>query len=306
MNTGLRYFMTVVELQGISKAAERLYISQQDLSNHIRRLEKEYGVLFSRKPRFSLTPTGRVLWEHLCKIQKLETELNLELQDIKDNTVGSIRFGIHNARARIILPAAIKKMQKTYPRVQLQMFHADTVDYEAMLERGAIDLFLGINSKKSPVFSYIPFQRETVWLIASKALLNQYGCEPDCPVIDLRSLKKLPLIFSPSNSNLQRKITEFLEEQSETLDANIIVGDFYVQLDLAHDGVGACFCPEMFLAGNASLFTGSNSDLQKYRIEGFDMQNELSLVLYQNAYHPYYLHKFIEILKESASELEII
>ena len=47
----LKYFLLVAEELNITRAAERLYISQQSLSNHIQRLEQYYGTkLFYRKP----------------------------------------------------------------------------------------------------------------------------------------------------------------------------------------------------------------------------------------------------------------
>ena len=58
MNISLEYFLAVAEEESISRGAERVMVSQQDMSNHIRRLEKQYGLLFERRPRFALTPAG--------------------------------------------------------------------------------------------------------------------------------------------------------------------------------------------------------------------------------------------------------
>ncbi|MFR5713179.1 MAG: LysR family transcriptional regulator [Clostridium sp.] len=46
MNTAEEYFMAVVREKSIARAAEKLYLSQQNLSNSIKRLEQRYGVLF--------------------------------------------------------------------------------------------------------------------------------------------------------------------------------------------------------------------------------------------------------------------
>ena len=63
--TSLRYFLEVVAEGSVTKAAQKLYISQQSLSEHIARLESEYGVkLFERTPRLHLTYAGFRL--HVC------------------------------------------------------------------------------------------------------------------------------------------------------------------------------------------------------------------------------------------------
>ena len=55
-------FLTVVEEMNFTRAAERLYITQQALSGHIRRLEEHYGVtLFRRRPTLKLTAEGEAM-----------------------------------------------------------------------------------------------------------------------------------------------------------------------------------------------------------------------------------------------------
>ena len=68
MNTSFEYFMAVVEEESISRAAQKLFLSPQNLNNHIHRLEKAYGTLFIRKPQFQLTPVGQMLYQTLQQI----------------------------------------------------------------------------------------------------------------------------------------------------------------------------------------------------------------------------------------------
>ena len=57
----LEYFLAAAEELNITRAAKRLYISQQSLSNHISNLEKEFDVqLFNRT-----TPLTPVSYTHL-------------------------------------------------------------------------------------------------------------------------------------------------------------------------------------------------------------------------------------------------
>ena len=51
---GLQYFLTAAEELNISRAADKLYLRQQTLSSHIKRLEKQYGVTLQEKPWYSM------------------------------------------------------------------------------------------------------------------------------------------------------------------------------------------------------------------------------------------------------------
>ena len=58
----LEYFLVAAEELNFTKAARKLYISQQSLSNHIANLEKEFDVvLFNRTSPLTLTYAGQAL-----------------------------------------------------------------------------------------------------------------------------------------------------------------------------------------------------------------------------------------------------
>lgn len=303
MNISMQYFLVVVEMQSISKAAERLFVSQQNLSNHMKRLEEQYGLLFTRKPKFMLTPSGQALLETLKQIRILESGLQTKLQDIQNNSVGLIRLGLHTGRARVLLPGAAAAFQAAYPRVRLEVVHADTAGYETLLENGDIDLFLGVDTRFRQDFIYIDLKDEPVFLIAAQTLLETYGCRPTRGfLITKDELFSLPLIFSPQSSNLQSKIQHFLLENGPQVTPQIVVGDFAIQLQLAHEKLGACFCPQMFLSDSRMLLQDDRDPLQMYTVKGLSIHNHLSLVLNKKMYRPHYVDALVGILEENINK----
>ena len=98
MNISLEYFLAVAEEESISRAAERVMVSQQDMSNHIRRLEKQYGLLLERRPRFALTPAGEAVLATYRQVRLLEESLEARLRDLKEDTEGPIRLGMRGGR----------------------------------------------------------------------------------------------------------------------------------------------------------------------------------------------------------------
>ena len=78
----LQYFKTIAECQHITKAANKLMISQPSLSNTLSRIENELGVqLFDRQGRnIVLNNYGRIVLEHtnniLRELDNIHTEID--------------------------------------------------------------------------------------------------------------------------------------------------------------------------------------------------------------------------------------
>ena len=81
----LEYFLVAAEELNFTRAARKLYISQQSLSNHISNLEKEFDViLFNRTSPLTLTYAGRALKTRARELLDLRDETYKEISDIKD------------------------------------------------------------------------------------------------------------------------------------------------------------------------------------------------------------------------------
>ena len=79
----MSYYIEVVKLQSISRAAESLQITQQTLSTHIAALEKELGCrLFIRRPKFRLTAEGEMFLEYCRRFVGLDRDMRQELQEL--------------------------------------------------------------------------------------------------------------------------------------------------------------------------------------------------------------------------------
>ena len=120
MQDNLRYFLTAAEELSITKAAKKLFISQQCLSEHIQKLEKHYNTkLFYRSPRLSLTPSGEAMVRALNQIQIIENSL---MEEINENSLlqyGAINLGIIQTRATLLLPHIIPKFYSRYPNIKI-------------------------------------------------------------------------------------------------------------------------------------------------------------------------------------------
>jgi hypothetical protein len=71
----IRYFVMLCRERSFTRAAERCSVAQPSLTNGIKALERELGVLFLRRPTVRLTPLGERLRPHLEQIQRSTDEV---------------------------------------------------------------------------------------------------------------------------------------------------------------------------------------------------------------------------------------
>ena len=203
MNTSMQYFLVVAEELSISRAAERLYVSQQCVSSHIKKLEQQYRVeLFTRKPVFSLTEEGKALERSLLRQKVLESSLAEEMNAIRGQRTNRVRAGIHNTRAGLLLPPVIRQFQKSFPNVVVEVYQGSTSEFETMLLNGNLDIFIATDTMERSEFRCLFLRKEQNYLVSTVSLLERLGMGSVAAShkIEAVQLTRLPFISSPSGS----------------------------------------------------------------------------------------------------------
>lgn len=171
----LIYFTEAVKDLNFTKTAQRLFISQQNLSNHISRLESHYGVeLFERKPRLTLTYAGEVLLAYANNFRMSEDNLKSVLADIKEKEKGTLHIGGSPSRSSIILPALAEQFSQKYPNIELHFYHHHSDTLSKMMLDGELDFSIGIDKVNNPNLISKPLFKDSIYLMVSDQLLRKY------------------------------------------------------------------------------------------------------------------------------------
>lgn len=141
--TSLYYFIELTKDLHMTRTAERLYISQQTLSNHISRLEKQLGCqLFERRPSLTLTYSGEQVLAFAERTVRDQINLQDILADVENQKRGSIRFGASTLRMNACLPVILPKFSAEYPYIELQITDQTSRRLEPMILDGDLDFAL--------------------------------------------------------------------------------------------------------------------------------------------------------------------
>ena len=140
----LYYFRVAAEELSFTNAAKRLFISQQSLSNHISRLENEFGViLFNRTQPITLTEAGKSLYASSKVLLHQKEQIEKSMQDIRDFRKGELTLGISTSRGAVMLPKILPEFRSAFPQIKLNLVEGTTKEINQALFEGRADLCIG-------------------------------------------------------------------------------------------------------------------------------------------------------------------
>lgn len=140
----LRYFVAVAQELNITRAAEKLNMSQPPLSNQIKGLEEELGtvLLIRGKRHLQLTPEGSLLYRRALQILELADKTKNEFETLGEGLSGTLYLGLIEGRAPYLASRWIAGFHQEYPLVRFSLWNGSSDDVLDRLQKGLVDLAL--------------------------------------------------------------------------------------------------------------------------------------------------------------------
>lgn len=310
MQSSYQYFLLAAEELNITKAAQRAFISQQCMSNHIKRLEQTYHTrLFNRRPRLSLTPSGELLAQTLRQIKLLEDNLHHELNEENGNFAGKINLGITYSRANILLPPVLGRYKKRYPNVDVIVHNNITDNLENRLLCGYLDVAVGMNASNSPQVEVRYLSHEGVFLVISDHLLRRYFPERylSCREafqrgVNLREFSHCPFILNSPEEYFFSILNSVLQQQRLDLKVVFQSDSSDIRSQLCGIDLGASLFSELLLqyVERQNKLQPEDNRLHIFPVEGNFSAYQMVAFYHKNAFQPRYIKVFVDMLAEQA------
>ena len=301
MNSSEQAFLVLCEELNFTKAAERMFMSQQGLSSHIRKLEERYETkLFVRFPKVELTESGRAVRDALLRRDSQEKDLVRRIREIDHGNMGSVSFGINGARAAFLAPRFMDAYCRRYREVEVHFVTGDTSALARELRQGKIDGFLGVNAVPEPGARVEPLFSEPVLLLLPRSLAEKTGISRDGRAAEPERLPELSFVRNAEGSTLNQAVDRWLAERGLTLKTQVYISDYSVQLSLIRNRDMAMFCPESIAL--AEKGPASDPALLALELPDFPEQMEISLVTGSDRNYPACAEIFFQTVRELLKE----
>lgn len=236
----LHYFSVVAEELNITRAAERLNMSQPPLSSQIKGLEDELGVqLFIRgKRHLTMTEAGALLYRRAKQLLELSEQTRQEIRSM-DGLSGDLNISLVEGRAPYLLARWIAGFRSEYPQVGVHLWNGSGDEVMERLHRGLADLALVAAPYNPELLEGFTVGREPWVAMMSK---DHPLAQEDGDSLPLVKLVGQPL-FVPNRRTRAESLRDWFSELGEE---PTIAGDLSNYIDavaLAEQNAGICIYP---------------------------------------------------------------
>ena len=198
-----RLFVIVADEKSITRASEKLYISQPAVSKQIKKLENEFNTTLFNRKNMELTKNGKKLYNELKPIIS-----ELERIEKSFETKRNIKLGTYNTLMSKLLSSSILEFYKTYKDNDVIIENSNIEKMFEKLENGELDLVIVKKYNKSNSNTkYIKLgDLEDIFICGNKV---NFGKNKELKILDNK------ILYIPRNNSIAlEKMLEILKDNN--------------------------------------------------------------------------------------------
>lgn len=205
----IEYILKIAEENNITKAAEKLYITQSALNQQLLKLEKELGTpLFNRsRTNWGLTEAGEIYVEGAKKTLQIKKNIYNRIYDISNAKKGHLTIGLTPGRGLRMFTAIYPSLHHSFPNLEVRPIEMRVRAQQEAIAKGTIDIgLLTLHERDRTNDSYIKLGDEELVLIIPSGHPAASGAAPEgapLTTLDLAKLRYEPFVLMDKSSTLR-------------------------------------------------------------------------------------------------------
>ncbi|UXV32621.1 LysR family transcriptional regulator [Mammaliicoccus sciuri] len=181
MEDKLQILKVIVEEEGFTNAAEKLYKSQPSISRDIKTLEEKYQIKIFENTRkhIILTEEGRELYNYACQLAILDEQLQTKINQHKEDVKGKFVIGTSHTFGQSMLLDLTIYLQTKYPKLNIHIYIYNSADILSKLKDYSLDLGIIEKPVLDDKINSEVLTRDKLLLVKNKQTnqnLNQLRC----------------------------------------------------------------------------------------------------------------------------------
>ncbi len=303
---------TVYQEKSISKAAQKLFVSQPSLSIMIRKIEEEVGMpLFDRTSKpIRMTQAGMEYIKATEAIMHIEKAFDNYVNAANELMTGSLTVGGNQLLSSLVLPKYIARFIQRHPNIQLHLVDDNSLALENMISSGQLDLVIDNRKLDTEIFEQHLWRTEHLLLavpadFACNRGLEQYQLReedilsgsylaPEIKPVPLSGFQDVPFVAMTKDNETRRRTDEIFR-QAGVAPNNILEIDRLVTLyHFVEIGAAASVVSDTLV----QHIQHHNGKVVFYRLSSPHAQREIYVSYKRNRYYSKAMQAFMELLFE--------
>lgn len=246
----LEYFQMASRLKNITRAAQRLRVSQPNITVAIKKLEAELGVqLFDRSQKqLTLTPEGTVFLKRIELALRNIEDAVLEVNDYKQLQKGTIKIGIPPMTGAYLFPKVFSGFRRLHPKLDVLLYEEGSLSIREKLESDELDFGIIIVPETAPNLNVLKMSRNQLMVcVAQKSsLAKRMEIRPE-------DIAASDLIMMKEGSYLRKIVLEKLSDLKISPRTVLESGQIVTIKGLVAHQVGIAFLPDFICENSANI-----------------------------------------------------
>ena len=280
--------MTVYQEESITRAAEKLHMTQPATSLAIREMEEYYHTkLFERSGRgIRVTSAGTRLYPSAARLLSLYDEMDAEMKNW--DTSGRLRIGSSISIGSCILPQLINRFSKKYPELELYVKVDSSDVIEQNILENHLDFALIEGSVHSEKLNSSVFLDDELVPVCSR-FHPLAGAED----IELDSLKKEHFLMRESNSGTRQLADSSFALKNFQIKPTWESTSTAALINAVSIGLGISILPKRMLEKQLRMH-----QIASFTIHDLDLKRHYSLIYHENKFVSPTMQEFFDMLED--------
>lgn len=229
----LGYFIKAAEMLHFTEAAAASFVTQSTLSQQIKQLEDELGMLLFDRigKQVRLTEAGNIFLLHARQIILDIKKSKQAIFELANMVNGELKIGVTYAFSSMLLPALTPFSEK-YPGIMIHVEYGTAGELENKLRTADLDIILAFHEQadSSGLEMQPLFSSRIMMVVAKKNQLAKLS------KISLKELGKLELILPSNGFSSRDLLNEIFRKNNITPNIKIEMNDVHSLLSMVESG----------------------------------------------------------------------
>jgi len=214
----IEHIIKIAEEKNITRAAEKLFLTQSALNQQLLKLEHELGTTLFKRSKTNLTPTkaGEIYLEGAKDIIRVKQRTYSRIADLTDSNKGHIIVGFTPGRGPDMFTNVYPIFHKNYPNTIVEPREMSVAKLQPLIAEGDLDLaFVTLFPNQRTDDEYLNLYTEEIFIaVPGSHDVNKYAVkENGRNILAFAALKDEPFILMHKESTLRKTLNQIFRRE---------------------------------------------------------------------------------------------